>query len=98
VELWLLLHFRDRPGSLDSRAAENALEEAWGQKYEKTEETFKRLWQELCPQIAAAVRRAGQIRQYHAASGALFPPNPSTEADLLVLAMNAAVQPRLRII
>jgi hypothetical protein len=98
VELWLLLHFRDRPGYLDSRAAENALEEAWGQKYDKDEETFKCLWLQLCPQIAAAVNRAGQIRQYHEASGAPFPANPSTNADLLVLAMNAAVQPRLRII
>jgi len=99
VELWLLLHFRDRPGPfLDSQAAERALREAWGQTYDKSEATFLRLWQSLSPQIARAVQRASQIRQYHEASGASFPPNPSTDADLLVLAMNAAVQPHLRII
>ena len=99
VELWLLLHFRDRPGPfLDSHAAEQAVTEAWGETYEKSKSTFQRLWPRLSRQIAQAVRRAGQIRQYHAVSGAPFPPNPSTDMDLLVLAMNAAVQPRLKII
>jgi hypothetical protein len=99
VELWLLLHFRDRPGPfLDSHAAEQAVAEALVDTYDKSEETFLRLWPRLNRQIVRAVQRAGQIRQYHQASGAPFPPNPSTDADLLVLAMNAAVQPHLRII
>ena len=99
VELWLLLHFRDRPGAfLDSDAAERAVAKAWGQRYDKSENTFRLLWPRLSLEIAQAVHRAGQTRQFHKASGASFPPNPSTDADLLVLAMNAAVQAHLRII
>jgi len=98
VELWLLLHFRDRPGDLDSVAAERALREAWGQHYDKSERTFRKLWEALKPRIPAAVIRGRQIREYHEKAGAKFPANPSTELDLLVLALNASVQPPLRII
>jgi hypothetical protein len=99
VELWLLLHFRDRPGPLlDSAAAERALGESWGQKYEKTKELFPKLWEALRGNIPAAVLRGGQIREYHKNAATEFPANPSTELDLLVRALEASVQPQLRII
>ncbi len=99
MEFWLLLHFRGRPGPfLDSHAAGQAVAEAWGEGYDKSKETFERLWPELSPRIVPAVHRADETRQYQAAAGTPFPPNPSTDADLLVRAMNAAVQPQLRMI
>ena len=99
VEIWLLLHFRDRPGPLlDSAAAEHAVGAAWGQHYDKRAETFSTVWTALKPNIPAAVRRGDQVRRYHQAAGTPFPPNPSTQLDLLVRALNASVQPPLRII
>ena len=99
VEIWLLLHFRDRPGPLlDSAAAEHAVGDAWGQRYEKTAETFPKLWLALKPNIPVAVSRAAQVRKYHQDANTAFPPNPSTQLDLLVRALDASVQQPLRIL
>lgn len=99
VEVWLLLHFRDRPGSLlDSNAAERAVENAWGRHYDKRAETFPQLWAALKPNVTAAVERGTQVREFHRMAGTPFPPNPSTELDLLVRALDASVQPPLRIV
>ena len=99
VELWLLLHFRDRPGPLlNSSAAEHAVGDAWGQAYEKSKDRFPRLWADLEPKIPIAVPRGADTRRYHRDANSPFPANPSTELDLLVLALNAATQPQLRII
>lgn len=99
VELWLLLHFRDRPGPLiEKKEAEHALSDAWGQQYDKSEATFRRLWQALKTGIRDAVRRSSQTREYHKKGGAPFPANPSTELDLLVRALNASVPPQMRIL
>jgi len=99
VEVWLLLHFRDRPGPfLTSDAAEQALSAAWGQHYDKSAATFRKLWQSLRTSIPAAVNRARQVREYHSDAGTEFPPNPSTELDLLVRALDASVRPELRFI
>lgn len=99
VEVWILLHFRERPGPLlDSARAERAVSEAWGQQYDKRAETFPQLWAALKPNISAAVLRGGQVREYHQHAATPFPPNPSTELDLLVRALDASVQPPLRII
>ena len=99
AEVWLLLHFRDRPGPLlDSNAAEHAVGDAWEQHYDKSAETFPKLWTTLKPKIPAAVTRGAQVREYHKQAATAFPPNPSTELDLLVRALDASVQPELRII
>ena len=99
AEVWLLLHFRDRPGLLlDSAAAEHAVGDAWGQRYEKTAETFPSLWLALKPNIPVAVSRAAQVRKYHQDANTPFPPNPSTQLDLLVRALDASVQQPLRIL
>ena len=99
AEVWLLLHFRDRPGLLlDSKAAEHAVGTAWGRDYDKSEQTFVKLWPALKPRIPTAVARAAEVRKYHLHAGTPFPQNPSTELDLLVLALNVSVQPQLRII
>jgi len=99
VEFWLLLHFRFTTGPLlNSDAAENAGGEAWGQHYDKREQTFPNLWPALKPRIPAAVSRAEEVRQYHKNGRSPFPPNPSTELDLLVRALDASVQPPLRIL
>jgi hypothetical protein len=88
---------------LNSDAAERAVGDAWGQHYDKTRETFAKLWPALhtngnTSNIPAAVSRAGQTREYHKQAGSPFPPNPSTQLDLLVRALDASVQPPLRII
>ncbi len=99
VEAWLLLHLRNRPGPLvTSDAAERAVSEAWGQRYEKTARVFSELWPALQPNITAAVHRSVEVRDYHRQGGTSFPPDPSTELDLLVRALDASVQPQLRII
>ncbi len=99
VELWLLLHFRDRPGPLlNSVAAEHAVSAAWGQHYDKRAETFPTLLATLKRSIPAAVGRGTEVREYHKQAGTQFPPNPSTQLDLLVRALDAAVQPQLRIL
>jgi len=99
VELWLLLHFRDRPGPLlTSEEAERAVGAAWGQHYDKSAETFLNLWPALKPYIPAAVHRAYQARKFHEDAATAFPPNPSTELDLLVRALDASVRPELRIV
>lgn len=99
VEVWLLLHFRDRSGPLlNSNAAEHAVGDAWGQHYDKRAETFPKFWDALKPNIPAAVARGGQVREYHRKAATAFPPNPSTELDLLVRSLDASVQPQLRIL
>lgn len=98
VEVWLLLHFRDRPGLLsNSNAAERAVEDAWKNPYDKSAGTFRQLWHSLKPNIPAAVNRAAQVREYHREAGTKSPANPSTQLDLLVRALDASVQPELRI-
>jgi hypothetical protein len=99
VEIWLLLHFRDRPGPmLNSTAAERAVGAEWGHHYDKKKKTFQKLWPDLRPNISAAVERGRQVRDYHHKAGSDFPQNPSTQLDLLVRALDASVQPHLSII
>ena len=99
VEFWLLLHFRYTTGPLlDSAAAERALGEAWQRRYHKRAQAFPELWQALKPGIPAAVSRASQVREHHEQGRTPFPPNPSTEVDLLVRALDASVQPSRRML
>lgn len=99
AEVWLLLHFRDRPGPLlDSAAAEHAVSQAWGQRYEKNADAFPELWLALRPNIPIAVTRADQVRRYHRDAATPFPPNPSTQLDLILRALNNSVQPPLRLL
>jgi hypothetical protein len=99
VEVWLYLHFRERPGPLlDGTAAERAVAEAWGESCDKTRKTFVKLWPALQPNVSVAVSRAVQMREYHERGCSPFPPNPSTQLDKLVRALDAAVQPLLRIL
>jgi hypothetical protein len=99
VETWLLLHFRDRPGPLlDSAEAERKVGEAWGQRYDKSQATFSKLAPDLKLNISAAVARAALVREYHQKARTGFPPNPSTQLDLLIRALNASVQPGQRIL
>jgi hypothetical protein len=99
IEFWLLLHFRYTTGLLmDSAAAERAVGDAWGQRYDKRADTFPKLWPALKPNIPAAVSRAQQVREYHDKGSTPFPANPSTQVDLLVRALDASVQPPRRIL
>lgn len=98
AEVWLLLHFRDRPGPLlNSDQAEQAVGEAWGEAYDKSAKTFLKLWPALNPNIPDAVVRGQRIREYHRDAATAYPANPSTDLDLLVRALNASVRPELRI-
>ena len=99
AEVWLLLHFCDRPGSfLSSASVEHAVSDAWGQHYDKSAQTFPKLWPALEPNIPVAVNRAAQVRRYHHDAATPFPPNPSTQLDLLVRALDSSVQLPLRIL
>jgi len=99
IEVWLLLYFRDRPGPFNSSSeACRALAEAWGQAYDKHEATFAALWPVLLPGIPIAVRRAEATRAYHQAATTSPPANPSADMDRLVLSLNAASRPEMRIL
>jgi len=97
VEFWLLLHFRfTTAGFLNSDAVERVVGESWGQHYDKSAETFTKLWPALRPNIQEAISRATQTREHHKAANSSFPPNPSTELDLLARALFVSVRPELR--
>lgn len=99
VEVWLLLHFRDRPGLvLDGDTLTRMVGGAWGSPYDKRADTFQKLWPALKPNIPLAVNRSEQTRSYHSKAVTPFPPNPSTELDLLVRALDASVRPDLSIL
>ena len=99
VEFWLLLHFRFTTGPLlDCARAGDALGSAWGRPYDKRGTTFENLWPVLAQQISTAVGRAEQVREHHRQARTQVPANPSTDVDRLVCALNAAVQPPLRIL
>ncbi len=99
IEVWLLLHFRDRPGAFnDSAEVCRALAEAWGRAYDKSEVTFSALWPALLPQIPTAIGRAEAIRAYHLDAATPPPANPSTDMDRLVLSLNSAARPEMRIL
>lgn len=64
IEVWLLLHFRDRPGPiLESKNGERLLRDAWGQRYHKNASTFSQLWKAIKPTIPVAVERGQQTRE-----------------------------------
>lgn len=99
AEVWLLLHFRDRPGPfLNSGDVGKAIGAARGETYNKSTGSFSRLWPELRKRIPDAVGRAGDIHAHHLKVRSPFPANPSTELHHLVRALNAAVQPPLRLL
>lgn len=99
VELWLLLHFRDRPGPLQTAAAAvELLEEAWGSRYLKSAEAFLALWKALEPNLAVAVSRASSVRRFHEDAGTVKPCDPSTDLDLLVRALDSAAAPPFRLL
>ncbi len=95
VTFWL--HYRAAP-LLNSISAKRAVAEKWGQRYDKEEKTFLRLWPDLEANVVAAVSRATQVREHHKNAATPFPANPSTELDLLVRALDASIQPPLRIL
>lgn len=98
VEYWLLLHFEFTTRTLlNSREASEAISRAWTQPYAKDHKSFPKLWEALKPNIPHAVNRASEVRAHHLAVASEFPPNPATELDLLVRALNASVRPELRI-
>ena len=99
IEVWLLLHFRDRPGPLaDNSGACRALAEAWGSSYDKSAVTFEALWPALLPRIPTAAQRAEATRVYHRGANTPPPADPSTDVDLLVRSLNAAARPEARVL
>lgn len=94
IELWLLLHFRDRPGPLQTAAATIArLEEALGRRYGKSADEFSALWKALEPNLPRAAFRAATVRRFHEDAGTTKPCDPSTDLDLLVRPLDSAAAP-----
>jgi hypothetical protein len=99
IEFWLRLHFGFTTGSfLDDATAQKAVAQVWGEPYDKTEATFMRLWPVIQPNIPMAVMHAEKVRQHHHDAGTKQPANPCTNVDLLVRALDASVQPEMRIL
>ena len=95
-ELWLLLHYRERPGGFNHCAALiAALKKDGIKKYAKNKplplhELFDASF------LEKALKHAADCRRHHA--NATGDGNPSTRVDRLVAALNAAAAPTFRLI
>jgi hypothetical protein len=90
-EFWLFLHLRYGTSTLLNYAATAALlEKELGRRYAKSEREARKLMTKFMPKIAQAIRHARRVRQHHVDAGSKPPPNPSTDVDLLVAALNSA--------
>jgi len=87
-EYWLLLHVKHTTATLgDGTAAKHALA-AEVEGYSTEQEAAGKAIKLLLERWPTAVTRAGQVRAYHVAGATPPPPNPSTEVDRLVKALN----------
>ncbi len=95
-EFWLLLHltgFTTRGDLYDGKTAKHAVKEALGEDYSTNEKTARIAIPKFLPKWPEAVLKAEKVREHHIKGGTKPPCNPSTEVDLLVLALNDASSP-----
>jgi hypothetical protein len=95
-ELWLLLHYRDRPGGFnDCKALIAELKKHGIPKYAKNKPLP--LHELLDPQfLGNAHKHAADCRRHHRETNGDW--NPSTRVDRLVAALNAAAAPPFRLL
>lgn len=96
-EFWLLLHLEQTTAPMAQFAdVKPRLEKALGCSYAKnSEETAQRI-PPLITRLAIARERARQVRTHHQNAGTPPPPNPSTNVDQLIDAIEEAASPANR--
>lgn len=93
-EYWLLLHLDYTTAPMERFAnVKPRLVKALGCDYAKDCKESAKLIPPLVEKFKVAMSRAGQARKHHEGAGTAPPPNPSTNVDLLVEAIQDAVSP-----
>jgi hypothetical protein len=94
-ELWLLLHYKPRPGAFNNcKALIAELKKSGIADYAKNALPLDEL---LDPKLLAkAVKHASECRRHHRGTAGIG--NPSTRVDRLVWALNAAAAPTFRLL
>jgi hypothetical protein len=89
-EYWLLLHIRftTRADLVDCDGAKRAVKHALRREYSTNEQTARDVLPTLLSKWPEAVSHAEKVRHYHQSASTPQPPNPSTDVDRLVRAMN----------
>ncbi len=95
-ELWLLLHYRDRPGGFNHCDALIAALKKYGiEDYAKNKPLpLQQLFDPAF--LRKAIKHAADCRRHHRLSNG--DGNPSTRVDRLVAALNAAAAPTFRLL
>ena len=87
-EYWLLLHLKHTTAPpANGAAAKGRLGDDLGD-YSTNADVSDAAIRRILPAWPIAVKRAGQVRQYHHAASSPAPANPSTEVDRLAIALN----------
>lgn len=89
-EYWLLLHLQEttRGDLINGKAAKQAVKKALGDDYSTNKHVARKVMPLFVKKLTAAVQHAKRVRQDHITAGTPEPPNPSTEVDQLVCALN----------
>jgi hypothetical protein len=97
-EFWLLLHLgmTTRGDLVNGEAAKSALKSSLGNDYSTNEETAREALKSLVKSWPQAVRHASQVRHLHMEARTPGPANPSTDVDLLAMALNYSALEHLR--
>ncbi len=85
-EFWLILHlcFTTRTDLFDGAAAKRAFKDQLGLDYSTNAKMANRAIESIIPHYASAVRNARKVRAHHQGDEKPWPPNPSTDVDLLI--------------
>ena len=85
-EFWLILHlcFTTRTDLFDGAAAKRAFKDQLRLDYSTNAKMAKRAIESIIPHYVTAVRNAQSVRVHHRELGTPWPPNPSTDVDLLI--------------
>ena len=93
-EYWLLLHLDYTTAPMAKFAdVKPRLQEALGGAYTKDCKQSARQIPPLLEKLEAAIEGAERVRKVHVEAGTAPPPNPSTDVDLLILAIREAASP-----
>jgi hypothetical protein len=97
-ECWLLLHLgmTTRGDLVNGDAAKSALKASLGKDYSTNEEIAREALQSLVENSPQAVRHASQVRRHHVEARTPSPANPSTDVDLLAVALDSSALEHLR--
>lgn len=98
-EFWLLLHivgYTTRADLLNGDLAKRAVKKALGRDYSTDKETARKVLPEFIAKWVEAVGHAQRVRQHHLDAQTPQPPNPSTEMDRLLQAVNDSLSRHLR--